>query len=76
MPQLNLYIDEPTTQRIRRAAKASGMSLSRWVATVLAEKTASQWPEEVLALAGAWKDFPDTEEIRAGDGVDVARETL
>ena len=76
MPQLNLYVDEPTHTRIKRAAKAAGMSLSKWVATVVSEKTATQWPAEVLALAGTWKDFPSLEEIRAGSGKDAPRETL
>ncbi len=76
MPQLNLYVDESTHTRIRRAAKAAGMSLSKWVATVVTEKTANQWPDEVLALAGAWKDFPSSEEIRAGSGQDAPRESF
>ena len=76
MPQLNLYVDETTHDRIRRAAKAAGMSLSRWVATVVTEKTADQWPDDVLALAGTWKDLPSLEEIRAGGGSDASRELI
>ena len=76
MPQLNLYVDETTHDRIRRAAKAAGMSLSRWVATVVTKKTADQWPDDVLALAGTWKDFPSLEEIRAGSGSDASREVI
>lgn len=76
MPQLNLYVDEPTHARIKRAAKAAGMSLSKWVSIVVTEKTANQWPAEVLALAGAWKDFPSLDEIRTGEGQDAPRETL
>ena len=76
MPQLNLYVDESTHARIRRAAKAAGMSLSKWVAGVVTEKTANQWPPEVLALAGTWKDFPSLDEIRAGAQPDAPRETF
>ncbi len=76
MPQLNLYVDKSTHTRIKRAAKAAGMSLSKWVATVVTEKTAAQWPAEVLALAGTWKDFPSLEVIRAGDGQDATRDKL
>lgn len=76
MPQLNLYVDESTHTRLRRAAKAAGMSLSKWVATVVTEKTANQWPDEVLALAGAWKDFPSIDEIRAGAVQDALRESF
>ena len=76
MPQLNLYVDEETHARIKREAKSAGMSLSRWVSTVVAEKTAGGWPAEALSLAGAWKDFPSIEEIRSGQGEDAAREQL
>lgn len=76
MPQLNLYVDESTHTRIRRAAEAAGMSLSKWVSTIVIEKTANQWPDEVLALAGAWNDFPSLKEVRAGAGQDAPRESF
>ena len=76
MPQLNLYVDESTHARIKRAAKASGVSLSKWVSNLIAERTSSQWPPEVLALAGSWSDFPSLEDIRAGQGQDAPRESL
>lgn len=76
MPRLKLYVDESTHIRIRRAAEAAGMSLSKWVATIVIEKTANQWPHEVLAFAGACNDFPSLEEIRAGAGEDAPRESF
>lgn len=76
MPQRNLYVDESTHTRMRRAAEAAGMSLSKWVASMVIEKTANQWPDEVLALAGAWNDFPSLEEIRAGAREDALRESF
>ena len=51
MPQRKLYVDESTHIRIRRAAKAAGLSLSKWAATVVTGKTANQWPDQVLAFA-------------------------
>jgi hypothetical protein len=76
MPQLNLYVDEATHRRIKKSAKASGVSLSKWVAACVREKTASEWPAEVLALSGAWKDFQALEDIRKTRGKDLPRETL
>lgn len=76
MPQLNLYVDEATHLRIKKAARSSGVSLSKWVAAVVREKTTSEWPPEVLALAGAWKGFPSLEQIRGSKGKDLPRETL
>ena len=74
MPQLNLYVDDPTHQTIKAAAKAAGVSLSKWVSNLVRERTADEWPPEVLALAGAWKDFPGAEELRTGYGTDLPRE--
>ena len=76
MPQLNLYVDDPTHQTIKAAAKAAGVSLSKWVSNLVRERTSDEWPPEVLALAGAWKDFPDAEELRTGYGTDLPRETF
>ena len=76
MLRLKFYVDETTHDRVRHAAKAAGMSLSKWVATVVKEKTADQWPGDVLALAGAWKEFPSLDEIRADSGADAPREDI
>lgn len=76
MPQLNLYVDETTHLHIKRSAKASGVSLSKWVSDLVREKTAREWPAEVLALSGAWKDFPSLDDIRKTRGKDSLRETF
>jgi hypothetical protein len=74
MGRVTLYLDEQTEAKVRSAAKAAGVSQSRWVADLIREKTATRWPESIARLAGAWADFPTAEEIRAGLGEDVARE--
>jgi hypothetical protein len=74
--QVTLYLDEETIERVRRAARASGLSQSRWLAELVREKTARQWPDAVRELAGAWGDFPEAEELRRSEGRDVERERL
>jgi hypothetical protein len=76
MGQITLYLDTDTESRVRSAAKAAGVSQSRWVAELIREKTATEWPKSVVRLAGAWADFPTAEEIRAGMGEDAPREPL
>jgi hypothetical protein len=76
MSQLTLYLDAETEEKLKAAAKAAGVSQSRWVADLIREKTATRWPESVARLAGAWTDFPTAEEIRAGLGEDLPREAL
>jgi hypothetical protein len=74
MGQVTLYLDRETEARVKAAAKAEKKTLSRWVAEVLQQRTAREWPASVLDLAGAWKDFPTAEEIRRSRGRDARRE--
>lgn len=76
MSQLTLYLDPETEARMRQAAREAGVSLSRWVAGLIREKTSDEWPESIVRLAGAWKDFPQREEIHAALGADLPREGL
>jgi hypothetical protein len=76
MAQVTLYLDEETKKRMRKAAKAAGVSQSRWLAELVRLETANEWPAEVRELAGAWPDFPEAEELRRSSGRDVRRERL
>jgi uncharacterized heparinase superfamily protein len=38
-----------TQARMKSAAQAAGLSVSRWLAGLVQEKTAAAWPPEVLA---------------------------
>ncbi len=73
MSQVTIYLDESLADRLRLAAERDGVSVSRWVAQVIADRTADTWPAEVLALAGTWADAPP---IRPAHSDDVARPTL
>lgn len=76
MAQVTLYLDEATKDRVRRAAKAAGVSQSRWLSELVRRGAADEWPAEVRELAGAWPDFPESGELRPGAGRDVRRERL
>ena len=52
------------------------MSVSSLVADLIRKKIAREWPESVVRLAGAWKDFPTLDEIRQGQPEDIPRESL
>jgi hypothetical protein len=74
MAQITLYLDEETAARMKKAAKAAGVSQSRWVAELVRRKTASEWPEAVKRLAGAWTEIETAEKLRKGIGKDVPRQ--
>jgi hypothetical protein len=74
MPQVTLYLDSETAEKMKAAAKAEGTSQSRWVARLIRTRVADDWPDEIVALAGAWTDLPTAEEIREGLREESARE--
>ena len=74
MSQVTLYLDEETAARMKMAARSEGLSQSQWVARLIRERTRTEWPKSVAALAGAWADLPLADEIRADVGTDVERE--
>lgn len=76
MSQVTIYLDSKTAGKMKSAAKAAGLSQSRWVAELIREKTATEWPESAVRAVGSWPDAPTAEEIREGMGQDVRREPL
>jgi hypothetical protein len=75
MGQVTIYLDADSEKRLKEAAAVAGMSVSRWVAHLIEERTRTQWPHAVREAAGAWRTFPDREEI-APLGEDIPREPL
>jgi len=76
MGQLTIYLDDATARKVKQAARAAGVSVSKWVNAVLRQKTDDAWPQEVIDLAGAWPDFPAAEELRQDLVPDTPREGL
>ena len=76
MGQITIYLDETTESRLKASAKGSGLSVSRFIANLIREKTATEWPSSVVQFAGAWADFPEAEELRADPPGDEPREKL
>ncbi|MCA9566209.1 MAG: hypothetical protein KC656_00125 [Myxococcales bacterium] len=76
MAQVTLYMDDDTMARMRVAAEAAGLSMSAWLTQLVKERTRTEWPREVAALAGAWRDLPDAGELREGQPEDSRREEL
>ena len=77
MGQVTIYLDQETESKLKRAAKASHLSVSKWVASIIKDKIKTEWPQDIVALVGSWKDdCPSLEEIRSGSKDDVKREEL
>ena len=77
MGQVTIYLDHEIENKMKNAAKSSHISVSKWVANIIQEKMSTEWPEDVVKLAGSWKDdFPALDEIRSTHVADHHRERL
>lgn len=76
MSQVTIYIDDETEARTRAAAQAAGVSLSRWITSVLRSRVASAWPDDVAAMEGSWQSQTDTLTFDASNAADLPREPL
>lgn len=75
MAQVTLYLDEEAERLLRTSAQAAGVSNSRWVSDLIRTHAHASWPASVLALAGAFPDFPLADAAReaSGGGADLPR---
>ena len=64
MSQITLYLDDATQALVDQAAQAHGLSKSRWVADIIRKHPGHEWPQDCLALAGGFADFPLRELLR------------
>jgi hypothetical protein len=76
MAQVTIYLPDDLESTARKAAKAKGKSVSRWIADQVAHSLDATWSKGVLEAAGALRDFPTLEEIRKGYGQDASRKSL
>lgn len=76
MGQVTIYLDAETEEQARAAARAEGVSLSKWVAERIQRRALAEWPAAVRALAGAWADLPPAEQIRRTRAKDIPRRRL
>ncbi len=73
MAQITLYLDDATQALVEQAAQATGVSKSRWVADIIRKYAAHEWPQDCLAFAGIFADFPLREQSMTSVTPDVTR---
>ena len=73
MSKITLYLDDVTQALVEQAAQASGLSKSRWVREIIRKCAAHEWPQDCLALAGRFADFPLREQTQSALLADVPR---
>lgn len=56
MPQLHLYVPDEIAETAKARAKAAGKSLSSYLADLVVQEVAGEWPEGFFEeVAGGWK---------------------
>ncbi len=76
MSQVTIYLEDEIERKMVAAAKSARLSKSKWIAGVIEEKVANEWPHSVVDLAGSWEDFPSIDDIRLTAGKDAGREKM
>jgi hypothetical protein len=56
MPQVSLYIDKKTLDKIEKLAKKSKTSISKWVGTRLKKIIEKEYPDDFFNLFGSIQD--------------------
>ncbi|HBS26319.1 MAG TPA: CopG family transcriptional regulator [Gammaproteobacteria bacterium] len=76
MGQVTIYLEEEIEQKMKLAAQSENLSKSKWIAKLIQDKVANEWPKSIENLAGSWEDFPTIESIREYIGTDIERESI
>jgi hypothetical protein len=65
MPQISLYIDDDTLEKIAEIAKSENLSISKWVGGNIKSLIKNRYPEDFFSLFGTLKDenFQRPEEL-------------
>lgn len=61
MPQVHTYLPKALVAKIRQRAEARGLSLSRYLAEIVAKEVGDDWPEAFFhEVVGGWQGDPLT----------------
>ncbi len=76
MPQISLYVDELTLQKIEHAAQAENLSISKWVSSKIRQHMDPNFSKEFKSLFGAIQDDSFVEPREIDLSSDSKRENL
>ena len=77
MAQVTIYMNNNIEQKVKKLAKSMNISISKYISTILEQKTANCWDSSTKELSGSWSDFSTISEIRSNENVkDTKREVF
>lgn len=76
MGQVTIYLEKEIEEKMVTAAQSAHLSKSKWIAKLIQDKVANEWPPSIAGFAGSWEGFPSLDEIRTNAGKDAEREPI
>ncbi|MCF7949757.1 MAG: hypothetical protein K9M94_14300 [Spirochaetia bacterium] len=76
MPQISLYIDEETLEKLKAAASRERISISKWVAHRIRSQVEPEYPAYYDELFGSIDDETFTEPEKINVSLDSFRESM
>jgi hypothetical protein len=76
MPQISLYIDEPTLKKVENAALRQHVSISKWVAEQIRSRVEPIYPKDYEFLFGSISDESFIRPTDNSFAIDSKREEL
>src|SRR6056297_2852944 len=76
MPQISLYIDKETLEKVERAADNEQLSISKWVGKQLKKSLQANYPEDFQDLFGSIRDESFTIPDRKPADADAKRDSF
>jgi len=73
MAQVTIYMNNEIETKVKKLAKDMNVSISKYISTILEQKTANSWNSDMKNLSGAWSDFSSIEEIRSIERVNDSK---
>ena len=58
MPQLHCYVPDEVATQFQQKAKHAHLSVSKYLAKLIKDEIANQWPEGYFDLFGSWEGDP------------------
>ena len=56
MAQVTIYMDNNLEENVKKLAKSTGVSISKFISNILEQKVSSSWDDDVRKLSGSWSD--------------------
>ena len=77
MAQVTIYMDNNLEENVKKLAKSTGVSISKFISNILEQKVSSSWDDSVRKLSGSWSDGTAfREDLRSHKTPDIKREVF